>query len=585
MIQLKQLYLFILFYSAVLTAAPSDTSLNLNITFPARYDTFSVDQLRITGRVPSGARVFVNDQKVSVFPQGSFVTRVALQDHLNQIIIQAYLGLQSDQNILYVYRQPDLKTSPTMPLTIEHETLTPRDNIWAVNGDMIPLEFKGSPGANAACRIEKMNGNIPMLELPTSQTGGIRGIYHADVTLKNLPPHRPLGIKYTLETKKTKRTAAAAGQLIILSDTTPVIGQTRHESLLHTASASYSPLTRCSGGVHLHITGRINNRYKIKLSPAQTAYISCDDVTLLPSGTPLPRTAVSAPTLRITRDWIELRLSVEQAVPFQLESDDRPVKVVLTLYGAHKASHWYRLAQTDIVKRVSFSHPYSHVCECTVTLNQEYLWGYQAFYEGNVLRFRIRRTPTVDPQHPLAGLTVAVDPGHGGDEQGAVSPYGFTEKDINLLWALQLTEKLMDNGAKVVLTRSNDTTVSLRERLNMARASDALFFLSLHNNAVGAGSDPTRVQGTSTYFSLYQNEALCSSIFSEMLDIGFHPYGEIYNMYFLTGAPDFLVSLLEGDFLTNPNQEIKLADKTTTRQMADAVYQGLITFLKKRLDF
>lgn len=561
-------------------------SLNMTITYPAGYDTFTVDQLRISGRTDENAKVYVNDQLINVYEHGSFVTCVPLRDHLNQIIVQAFKGAQSDQEILYVYRQPDLETTELEPVMIENQNLKPEANIWAVNGDIISVGFKGSPDAIAQCKIEKMNDPVMMSELPTSQTGGIRGVYYGDIKLQNLPAHRPLDIKYTLQAKNgDKYIATAPGELIVLSDHTPLVGQVRQETLLHTSSDHYSPFTRCPENVNLYVTGRIDDRYKVYLSPTLCVYVSCDDVTLLPAGTPVPHTPISAPQLRVTQNWIELSMAVNRAVPFQLQSKDHPVRVTLTLYGAYKSSHWYRLAQTDIVEHIEFSHPSSHVCECTVTLKQNHLWGYRAFYSNNTLFLRIRRPPRIDAQAPLAGLNIAIDPGHGGSEQGAVSPYGFMEKDINLLWGLQLAETLIDHGANVYLTRSKDSDVSLRNRLKSAREAESMFFISLHNNAVGPGIDPRRVQGTSTYFSLSQNEELCSSMFTQMLDIGFQPYGEIYNMYFLTGAPDFLIALIEGEFLTNPEKEFYLADKETTKKMADAVYKGLLQFLKKRLDF
>jgi len=77
---------------------------------------------------------------------------------------------------------------------------------------------------------------------------------------------------------------------------------------------------------------------------------------------------------------------------------------------------------------------------------------------------------------------VLLDPGHGGYDPGAVA-HGLKEKDLNLLLAVKLAEKL--DGMKVLLTRERDSFVSLADRVAMSRRVGADLFLSLHANAGG----------------------------------------------------------------------------------------------------
>lgn len=68
---------------------------------------------------------------------------------------------------------------------------------------------------------------------------------------------------------------------------------------------------------------------------------------------------------------------------------------------------------------------------------------------------------------PLKGITVILDPGHGGGDPGAVSNSGFSpvyEKTINLSVALKVGAKLKEKGAEVVYTRSNDSAIGLYSR-------------------------------------------------------------------------------------------------------------------------
>jgi len=81
--------------------------------------------------------------------------------------------------------------------------------------------------------------------------------------------------------------------------------------------------------------------------------------------------------------------------------------------------------------------------------------------------------------------TVAIDPGHGGNDPGAISPSGVYEKDITLAAARALAGQLIATGHfRVVLTRDGDAFVSLPDRVARARASHADLFLSIHADAL-----------------------------------------------------------------------------------------------------
>ncbi|HVP28018.1 MAG TPA: N-acetylmuramoyl-L-alanine amidase [Myxococcota bacterium] len=92
--------------------------------------------------------------------------------------------------------------------------------------------------------------------------------------------------------------------------------------------------------------------------------------------------------------------------------------------------------------------------------------------------------------------TVVIDPGHGGEDLGAVGPDGVREKDVVLGVALRLAELLRGDGLRVAMTREDDRAVALAERASEANALDADLFLSIHANAA-----PSPVaRGIETFF-------------------------------------------------------------------------------------
>jgi N-acetylmuramoyl-L-alanine amidase len=106
--------------------------------------------------------------------------------------------------------------------------------------------------------------------------------------------------------------------------------------------------------------------------------------------------------------------------------------------------------------------------------------------------------PAGKPAGGQAGLPVIViDPGHGGIDSGAVSPKGEAEKAIVLGFAKTLAAKLTETGHyKAVLTRDDDSFVSLSGRIDVARANNAALFISIHADTL---PDPFGVRGATIY--------------------------------------------------------------------------------------
>lgn len=100
-----------------------------------------------------------------------------------------------------------------------------------------------------------------------------------------------------------------------------------------------------------------------------------------------------------------------------------------------------------------------------------------------------------DPSKPRA-LLIAIDPGHGGEDPGAVGRRGTHEKDVVLAIGRRL-KKLLDRepGMRGYLTRDGDYFVSLRKRVQKARARQADMFVSLHAD----GFPDPRAKGASVY--------------------------------------------------------------------------------------
>ena len=105
--------------------------------------------------------------------------------------------------------------------------------------------------------------------------------------------------------------------------------------------------------------------------------------------------------------------------------------------------------------------------------------------------------PVQKPQELPGIRTIVIDPGHGGREVGAVGPGGLMEKDVTLAISRKLASSLASKtGARVILTRDDDSVVSLDQRTTLANQYKADLFLSVHLNAAVVKD----AKGSETYF-------------------------------------------------------------------------------------
>lgn len=181
---------------------------------------------------------------------------------------------------------------------------------------------------------------------------------------------------------------------------------------------------------------------------------------------------------------------------------------------------------------------------------------------------------------PLSGITIMLDPGHGGSDSGAIGPLGlaYPEKTINLNTALKLRDELEALGAKVLMTRTKDVTLSLTERLDASRKVRPDMFLSIHANSMADNVDISKIDG----FSAHYKEALAKPL-SEILlkyaaEIGRTKKGVRYNNFYVvrgTWAPSMLI---ECGFVPNPHEFELLASQEDQRNLAKSLAAGIIEY-------
>jgi len=97
-------------------------------------------------------------------------------------------------------------------------------------------------------------------------------------------------------------------------------------------------------------------------------------------------------------------------------------------------------------------------------------------------------------------LRVAVDPGHGGRQEGASGPNGMSEAQLCLQVSKRVAAALEKADIEVVMTRTTDVDLSLSERVRKANAAKVDLFVSLHANSMPTRRLRAKAQGIETFF-------------------------------------------------------------------------------------
>ena len=195
-------------------------------------------------------------------------------------------------------------------------------------------------------------------------------------------------------------------------------------------------------------------------------------------------------------------------------------------------------------------------------------------------------TPTPAPG-PLTGVTLCVDPGHGGYDGGAYGASGRPEKEINLAVARELAEALQNRGARVILTRDADTALAdegrerkrrdLQARVDAAEAAD--IFLSIHMNEYRT----TAESGPQVFYRQGQADSrLLAGFLQQAMNAALapaKPRSAHTGEYYLLEHLQIPAVLVECGFLSNPAEEQKLLTADYQRRVAESIAAGVEAFV------
>ena len=200
-----------------------------------------------------------------------------------------------------------------------------------------------------------------------------------------------------------------------------------------------------------------------------------------------------------------------------------------------------------------------------------------------------RQLPDLKPRQPQitsrrsvrkGKIVVIIDPGHGGKDSGAIGIGGVQEKNVILPIGKRIAEVLERNGIQVIMTRDSDYFVTLPGRVTMAQQANADVFVSVHANS--AGESRPEVSGLETYY--YDSGlTLARVVHSKILQsLNIRDRNVRKARFYVLRKNSMPAILVETGYLTGRDDVAKLRTSAYQNQMADAIAQGILQYLKSR---
>ncbi len=587
----------------------------IKVTYPSG-STIPAASTFIAGAVAAGTSLTCNGAPVHVSPEGFFAHVISLKPGENSfLLVQPQTGRQRELIVKREMPPPPIGAG-TFKLDSEH--LQPNNDRGVVVGDLIEFSANATPEAEvivslgkrrivlrpAAAVAKAANANrhhkkavkaAVVITSPVNQ--GLDAAY-GRVYQRRAPSSPDLYVgyykvqpddqwnglqaKYTLNHAGKSKSVAGNAKFTTIAQ--PILAETIHADTIVRVGPGAGRTTPLSNAVRFFVDGWQGDQIRCSFAPGHHFWIKKDDLIFEPDSSNSGQAPSSvARTINVGSDeyGATVTIPLSQRLPYQIEQHLKPNQLILRIFGATADTDWITpgSATATLVDKVTCRQASDGVYEVVVPIKSNRQWGFKADYDDTNLVLHVKARPKLTA-NSLQGLTICIDPGHGGRETGAIGCSGIKEATINLGIALKLKALLENSGARVIMTRIADRDVSLDERVEIANKAHADILLSVHNNSLPDGRDPLTEHGTSSYWYHPQSIGLARTINSSMVqDIGFPDFGSRFQNLALTRPSAMLATLAEVGFVINPEEYAILISAEGQQRAAEGILKGLFSYL------
>lgn len=574
--------IMILSSNVEMSVAAPDRSLYL--AYPPQNHQTTSEKIFLIGTASPSGEVLVNGQPIDRNQSGHFAPSFPLKMGENLFTLR----YQNQEIQVKVTR---IASTPETPVGVAFapDSLTPARDIARLPNELICFGAIAPDRATVSVQLDnqtislapqsqtvQLPPNSAVLTSSNNPTSSKAGSYQGCSTFSKIGNLGSPIFQLNLDGKTMTQTGA--GKVTILPlNRLQIIEVTAEAGVARTGpSSDYSRLTPLPKGTMASVTGMEGEWLRLDYG----GWIKQEETRSLSHNIP-PKSLIRGINYRQVTGATEIIFPLQVAVPINIQQGEKTL--ILTLYNTTAQTDTIKLNDDPIIKRLDWQQITPEQVQYIFNLKSEQQWGYEVKYQGTNLILTLRHPPQINKQsaQPLQGITILLDPGHGGAETGSSGPNGYTEKEVNLVVSKLLERKLRDRGATVYLTREADKDVSLPDRVNTINQIKPTIALSIHYNALPDWGDAINTQGVGIFW--YHPQAHDLAIFLHhyiVSKLNRPSYGVFWNNLALTRPHTAPSVLLELGFMINPDEFDWIRHPQEQEKLAQKLADGIVEWFQ-----
>ncbi len=565
----------------------------LQVVYPPANHTTTTSQIFLIGSAPAQGQVRVNGQPIRRNQNGHFSPSFPLALGVNQFILQ----YNNESTTIVVTREPN---QPDIPNSLQFgkDSLYPNEPIARLPGDRICFEAIAPLGATVIVKLG--NTETPLVGTRTTtiaqNSSVLTGRTEArsfDGRQRGCTTAQTGGIpSYELQWQGQRLTQSAKGSIELLNpQTLPTIEVTAPVGTIRTGSSTdFARLTPVAQGTRAKVVGQEGVWWQLDYGDGQRRWIKQAETKELNRSSVPVQSVLRGVNSSSNREWTDIRFPLEEPVPYSIHQGDRTLS--LMLHHTVSQSDILKLVNNPTIDRITWqqNHPetltYTLHFKSSAQSRQQLFqqWGYKVRYEGSKLILSVKNPPQASVGKPLAGIKILLDPGHGGPEDsGSRGNGGISEKDVTLKVTKLLRDRLVQQGATVIMTREDDIDLGPNERAAMIVNAEPTIALSLHYNALPDDGDAEKTQGVAMFWYHPQAQSLAQHLQDDLTQkLGRSFYGVYWNNLAVTRPAIAPAILLELGFMIHPDEYDWITNSQEQERLVETLNQSLIRWFSDR---
>ena len=580
-----QAQLAALYADEIIYSDPTSDGRTLEISSPVNGSVVAYDHTYVLGSSDPAYPLTIDGAPVSRTKDGYFSLYLPLDEEVNTFTFSQN-GVDTDYTIK-TKSEPKSEAKPASTADYVITSVTPSYDYMSAGDEYLTVTAMAPAGSKVTVTLSDQTVRLEQKTFPEGKGEGkyLIAQYAGSIRLPRGTEGKltSLGNVVFTATKGSEKATKHGGKvrLLISSDLYAVeVIKENSDLKIATDSWFYDDYTSASVGMRDYAVYQSSGYYKLRMG----GYIETDNVKVLDAGTVVKTGVMSSVGMSVTAKETVLSFDMGENLPMNgfIENGE----FVFCFYNMDISSAKLpKLMENPLFSEIrgeqsARAGAYRYYLKLK---DPDNFYGFEFRYDNGTVNVVFRNPQTLAfGDLPLAGKTIVVDAGHGGKDSGAVGPRSdYTEADMNLDISLSLAEKLTALGAEVILTRDEDETFEVMDRVAMLDEIRPDLAISVHQNSMLYNADITKIRGLVALHFAESGSLLTKCVSSSLSDaLNRYERTPASQRLALVRNPKFPSTLVEVGFITCVEEYDKMYSESAINQAAQGLADGILDYYR-----